>query len=133
MHAHLLMRRIIGVCFVLFCASCSGVPADKIPGVYQTEHKFAKEQIVINPDGTFHDEVTLKSSGQTVVSTGKWNYNPNSGYIALIDGFMSVVDAEQKFNRGYANPLKGPMGLPVHEFMGKVRMGSDERLVYTKK
>ena len=129
-----LMRRISGACLIILsCASCSGVPADKVPGVYQAEHKFAKEKIIINPDGTFRHEVILKSNAKTTVSTGKWDYNPSTGYISLVDGFMLVINGQQEFNPHYAKPLIGSAGLPMYMFMGMIRIGSDERLVYRKK
>ena len=116
----------------LLCISCSGVPAEKVSGVYYAKHKFANEKISVNPDGTFQHEVKLISNGKTTISTGTWGYDPSSGYIDFIDGFMLVIDVQHAFNPEYAKP-HGVVALPVYRFLGMIAMGSDERLVYIKK
>src|SRR5229473_7259549 len=44
-------------------------------GTYIADYKFAKETLTLNPDGTYVQQVTLKSDGRVSVARGKWNYD----------------------------------------------------------
>ena len=94
-------------------------------GTYIADYKFAKETLTLNPDGTYVQQVTLKTDGRVSVARGKWNYDPATAYATFDHHMMLVMDGFQHFMPNYAVPRKeGLVSLPVDRLFGQVRIGA---------
>jgi len=103
-------------------------------GRYIADNKFAKETLTLNPDGTFVQQVRLKSDGRVTVARGKWHYDPATAYATFDQHMMLVTNGFQHFNPDYAAPRKeGLVSLPVDRLFGEIRIGAaDDAAPYEK-
>ena len=94
-------------------------------GTYVADHKFAKETLTLNPDGTYVQQVILKSDGRVSVARGKWRYDPGTAYATFDHNMMLVMDGFQHFRPNYAAPREeGLVSLPVDRLLGQIRIGA---------
>ncbi|GAB4343760.1 MAG: hypothetical protein Kow0099_22590 [Candidatus Abyssubacteria bacterium] len=100
------------------------------------DDKLAKEKLVLFEDGTFYQEVSLKSRSRLDKTSGTWSYRPRtkgvplSGYILFHENFIYVPDHfGEKVKPDYPNP--GGAALPVGRFL-RITIGSGEIRVYKK-
>ena len=108
--------------------------AGALYGTYVAENKFAKETLTLNPDGTYLQQVSLKSDGRTSLACGNWHYDPATAYATFDHHMMLVTDGFQNFLTYYATPRKeGLVSLPVDRLLGQVRIGAaDDAAPYKK-
>ena len=104
-------------------------------GTYVADYEFAKETLTLNPDGTYVQQVVLKSDGRVSVARGKWRYDPETAYATFDRNMMLVMDGFQHFRPNYAAPRKeGLVSLPVDRLLGHIRIGAaDGAAPYEKK
>jgi len=62
-------------------------------GIYDMEISQFKEVLILYPDYTFLQKVTIKTTGKTYGSTGKWAYDSKSGDLSLGDGYFPADDS----------------------------------------
>ena len=122
---------------LLFCASCMfgcGKPKStgELSGTYVADYKVAREKLILNPDGMFTQEVTIKATAKVDVAKGTWHYDSKSGYVRFDGGFMSVLDGFRQFDPEYRNPKPGIVALPAGKTFGRLSIGVDEGIVYKK-
>jgi hypothetical protein len=103
-------------------------------GTYVADNKFARETLTLNPDGTYMQQVTLKSSSRVTVARGRWHYDSATAYATFDHHMMLVTNGFQHFNPGYATPRKeGLVSLPVDRLLGQIRIGAaDDAAPYQK-
>jgi hypothetical protein len=53
-----------------------------------SQTKFAKETLTLNPDGTYVQQVILKSDGRVSVARGKWRYDPGTAHATFDHNMM---------------------------------------------
>ena len=106
--------------------------ASTLYGTYTAEYEIAKEKLTLNDDGSFEQEVTLKQTLEVNTTRGRWDYNPETGYIGFRDKFMRVLDGLGRFNPSYADPRPGTVVLPANVWFGRIQVGSGERIIYER-
>jgi hypothetical protein len=62
----------------------------------------AREKLILNRDGTFRQEATIKATSKVDVAKGTWRYDSKSGYVRFDGGFMSVLDGFRQFDPSIA-------------------------------
>jgi hypothetical protein len=119
---------------LLFSISgCSlSVKASEIYGAYVADYDFAKEKLTLNRDGTFIQEITFKKTSKVDVAKGTWTYDPKTGYVTFHENFMIVMDGFKRLLPDYTHPKPGLVVEPVEKFFGRIRIGSDEGILYKK-
>jgi len=122
----------IYVLFFLLLSMFSCEPSRELPGTYVADYDAAKEKLVLNKDGTYTQEVMLKSNSKVDVSRGTWTYNPENQYLSFDDNFMLVLNGFGKLNPEYAYRKLGGVSVPAHRSFGRMRIGSSKRVVYKK-
>ena len=87
---------------LLLAAGCHPKSASALYGVWVCDHRWARETLSLNRDGTFAHEVRLKSTSSVDVSRGMWDYNPRGGFLNLDGQVFCVVDPFGNFQPDYA-------------------------------
>jgi len=116
---------------ILSVSSCKS-PKFELPGTYVADYDIAKEKLVLNKDGTYIQEVTLKSNFKVDVSKGRWSYDKETQYVTFNDNFMLVINGHGKLNADYAHRKRGHVSVPGGLFFGRMRIGTSKRVVYKK-
>ena len=106
--------------------------AEALVGTYVADYKIATEKVILKGDGTFLQNVKIKSNGPTNTASGTWTYDSKRGYITLDGGFMLVVDGLQQFDANYMYPKVSRVVDVVQKVLGQVTIGSDDRVLYKK-
>ncbi len=114
---------------ILSVSSCKD-PKFELPGTYVADYDVAKEKLVLNKDGPYIQEVTLKSNLKVDVSRGRWSYNKETQYVSFKD-FMHGVNGHGKLNPDYAD-RKVVASVPGGLYFGRMRIGSSVGVVYKK-
>jgi len=109
---------------------CSPKATADLYGKYQANYDLAKENLTLNPDGTFVQEVILKSNGKADTTRGLWDYE--NGIVTFRGNFMNVRNEEGTLNSGYAQPSDGLVGLPAESYFGTMYLGVDKDVLYKK-
>ncbi len=118
---------------LLVILTACGRPVERadVPGTYRSEYDFATTQLTLSPDGTFSQEVRLKS-GEATQQKGVWRYDPPAQRLTL-DKCLDVNDGFRRFNKDYRTPMV--CNLPVSQTSGRqggIRLGSEEGNPYWK-
>jgi hypothetical protein len=116
----------------LLLFSCKPEDYSNLFGTYLADYDIAKERLTLNKDGTFVQEVTIKATSKIDKVNGKWTYDSKTGYLTFHDNFMLVLNGLRKFQPDYAQPKPGLVGYPVNVSFGKIRIGSNEGIIYKK-
>ena len=128
----------------------------KLYGTYVADYEFAKEKLTINKDGTFVQEVALKTPPQVDMrgwlpiwkgrmrkvtlskadtATGTWTYyvKPTTSYFMFDHNFMCVMVRHRDLNPDYAQPRDtGIVTRPAHRWLFRIYIGSSEAVLYRK-
>lgn len=131
------LRYFVRMCttFLIFfpLTSCSDhVSLDNLYGTYVADYKVANEQLTIKRDGTFLQKVTLKANQKIDIAQGTWTYDLEDRYLRLDNNFMVVVDGFMEFNPNYSQAKKGKSALPIGKYLGNIRIGTSEGVLYKK-
>ncbi|MGE4170775.1 MAG: hypothetical protein AB7F28_08685 [Candidatus Margulisiibacteriota bacterium] len=101
-------------------------------GTYDTEYRQAKEILILYPDHTFLQKVTLKKTGKIDISKGTWRFDPSDGEINFEGAFIQVLDFFGKFNPDYAqSPISG-FSMPTDWIFSGICFGHSDYYVYIK-
>ena len=60
----------IVLCLILFIVACKVMNQDELYGTFIADYSLAKEKLILNQDGTFIQEVTLKSTSRVDSTKG---------------------------------------------------------------
>ena len=118
---------------LLVILTACGRPIERaeVPGTYRSEYDFATTQLTLSPDGTFSQEVRLKS-GDTAQQKGVWRYDTAAQRLTL-DKCLDVNDGFRRLNKEYRTPMV--CNLPVGQSSARqdgIRLGSEEGNPYWK-
>ncbi|HAF15737.1 MAG TPA: hypothetical protein DHU55_06000 [Blastocatellia bacterium] len=106
--------------------------AGELYGTYVADYKVAREKVILNPDGTFTQEVTIKATSKVDVAKGRWSYDSKSGYVTFDGGFMVVLDGFHQFDPDYRKPKPGVVSEPAGKVLGHLSFGVAEGIIYKK-
>lgn len=123
---------IFGLLGVVVVVGCKPLSRSELCGHYLADYKFAIEKVVVNCDGSFEQEVTLKSTRVKSVGRGSWTYDSAEGYIVFDGTFFVVQDGAGNFNPQYAVPRPAIVSFPVDRPSGTTRFGVAEGIIYIK-
>lgn len=133
MRNRVVSRIFIAFLLVLSVVACKLNDQSSLYGTYFADYDVAREKLTLNKNGTFVQEVTLKATSKIDIAKGTWAYNTESGYVTFHGGLMGVLDGFRKFNPDYAHPTKsGSAVQPVLKLFGRIRIGSNEGILYRK-
>jgi hypothetical protein len=125
-----------GIIFLKLLLAISGcslsIEPPEIYGTYVADYDFAKEKLTLSRDGTFIQEITVKVTSKVDVARGTWTYDPKTGYGTFHENFMIVMDGFKRPQPDYTHPRPGLVVQPVEKFFGRIRIGSDEGILYKK-
>ena len=132
----LLLVILMTVSLAMLLSACSRpkVSSD-LCGTYVANYKVASEKLILDKDGKFTQEVTIKATSKVDVAKGKWRYDPKDGHIRFEDTYMSVLDGFGEFNPNYAHPKPGVYTTEVDKLFGTIRIGvyvNEQNVVYKK-
>lgn len=125
------LRICISLFLILSMSSCKS-PKFELPGTYVADYDVAKEKLTLKKDGTYVQEVTLKSNLKVDVSRGRWSYDHETQYVTFEDNFMFVLNGHGKLNPDYAQRKRRIFTVPAGLYFGRMRIGSSERVLYKK-
>lgn len=80
----------IAACAVIAVALLYWVSAPKahqsdISGTYVAEYRTGRETVLLDADGTYHQEIALESSSESIINNGSWDWNGSSQELLLRD------------------------------------------------
>lgn len=116
----------------LFMFACKPKTQAELYGTYIADYDVAKEKIILNKDGTFIQEVTLKTTSKVDIVKGTWSYNPHTGYVTFHENFMAVLNGFRKLNPAYNYSNTSPAFLPADKYAGRILLGVAEGILYKK-
>jgi hypothetical protein len=120
----------LGLSLLGFLTRC-GKPATKpdLTGVYVADYAAAREKITLLQDGTFTQQVTVKSTSQMLTTNGNWTFDPAKQYIYFHDAFLCVLNG---FGQPNKQPEPGTSVLPVVRRLGNIQIGDEPSVQYKK-
>jgi hypothetical protein len=127
-------RRIL-VCALLAAALAGCKPHEVSPvyGTYVADYAAATETLMLKPDGTFLQRVTLHPHGRPVTTTGRWHFDQPTAFVIFDSGYIEVLDALGRPRPDYAQPLTGVVFMPVESCFDRLYIGSGRFVLYAKK
>lgn len=135
-HAGIVSSPLFSVCVVLFLTlfmfACKPKSQYDLYGTYIANYDVAKEKLILNKDGTFIQEVTLKATSKVDVAKGRWTYDPETGYVTFHENFMLVLNGFRELDPDYAHPKPGLVGYPADKYFGYIQLGAAEGILYKK-
>lgn len=85
------------LCLASLIACSRSYDREELYGTYIADYQFAKEKLVLNKDGTFTQEIQLKTKPEVNIRKGKWWYSTEGRSIHFDDQFMIVCDGWGRF------------------------------------
>lgn len=117
----------------LVLPACSSIKKEAdLYGSYEADYEIAKEKLTLNHNGTFVQDVVLKSTNKVDVAKGTWSYDGRRGYVTFNENFMCVVDGFGRLDPNYARPKAGSVDYPAYAHLGRVYLGSSEGVLYKR-
>ena len=120
-------------CLSICLFGCKPATSRDVCGSYFADYGQASEKLILNNDGTYSQEVKVKTNKKPDKVKGTWDYDPKSGYVTFNENFLMVLDEFQQVNPQYARPEKGLVGLPVENWFGHISIGVSKGVIYEKK
>ena len=117
--------------WVLAVVACKLTNQSELYGTYLADYDVAKEKLTLHKDGTFFQEVTLKSTSRVDTSEGTWTYDPKTGYVRFKENFMPVLNGFRQLNPDY-NKKFSSASLPADKYFGNILVGVAEGVLYKK-
>ena len=128
--AYYLCLCILCVVFPIFISGCwKHLTRDDLIGTYQADFSFAKAELVLRSDGTFVQEVWVKSPPKNARSMGTWEYNQSERdrYISFSSEFMDVVTWKDELNPSFDHHQENYIyDLTVRYQLGRIELGGDD-------
>lgn len=124
---------IVIIGFIIMCfISCAPKNKKEIIGTYIANYDAARERLILQSDGTFIQEVVIKSTKKNIFAKGKWEYDNETGYITFNDNFILVLDAFGKIIPDCDIPKPGLVVYPVMKCLFWVFIEGGEDVLYKK-
>lgn len=118
--------------FIAVLVSCTPKNDSDLVGTYQSHYGAANESLTLNADGTYKQEVLLKSPQRIDVATGSWKFDSSSGDITFNGRFHLVLNGYQDPQPEYWLRPNGLVIKPSTQFFGRTRIGSSEGVLYKR-
>jgi len=106
------------------------VQSERVYGSYAASYPFGTETLVLNRDGTFVQQVTIKNE-PPAAARGSWKFDPANSRVDLY-GSMIVVDGFGKLRNDWRNVKPGVVSMDVEMHWSKILMGSAGKYPYVK-
>lgn len=126
-------RTCLCVSCIVACFCISGCwkhfTRDDFIGAYNADFSFATAKLTLRADGTFVQEVWVKSPAKHARSMGTWEYiqSESDRYISFSSGFMDVVTWKDELNPSFDHHQKNYVyDLTVRYQLGQVEIGGDD-------
>ncbi len=101
-------------------------------GTYIAEHQFGTERLVLQANGEYVQEITVRDRPGTVTASGKWSYDVPRHYITL-KKLLIAADVYGRLRKDYNVLPEGDSVLPVTRYpFGSLRIGSEEGVLYRR-
>lgn len=127
--------KLLSFCIVLVgllsVIACKPNDQSELYGTYIADYDVAKEKLTLNQDGTFIQEVTLKTTKRVDITRGTWTYDSKTGYVRFHDSFMSILNGFGELNPNYNRNL-GSSSLPAVKHFGSIKIEFSEGKYYKK-
>ena len=101
-------------------------------GTYVANYEAANEILTLIDDGTYTQQVTIKTTSKKDIAKGRWTYDVNRGYINFDSAFIVVLNGFREFDQDYLKPKPGVVSEPVGKKRGHITIGTDEGILYEK-
>lgn len=109
------------------------INAEDLPGTYEANTGSVINRIVINPDGTFVQTVTVTSPVIKASGRGTWEYYLDSGNIHFSAGCLVPIDGSGKLIEDFAhNPATGSVVKGVRRGFYGIQLGVHPALRFYK-
>ncbi len=112
----------------------------ELSGTYVLDCDLAREELILNVDGTFAQTAIIKATRQFATSKGTWKYSTRVskrltfGQIRFSVGFMNVFNGFGELNPDFANPKRpGATVMGAHYWFGHIVLGMADALPYWQK
>ena len=115
--------------FVYLCIPSTPRTAQELYGTYVLDCDLVHEQMVLNPDGTFTQTVSIKATGEKISSEGKWTYQTRKsnglifGDVTFNDGFVGVLEWPNELRPDYDQSKSGGGVIPAEYYFGQLELG----------
>lgn len=131
----LLFAGILVVTALVMTVAICNVPinSEDLLGTYEANTGTINNRIVINPDGTFVQTVTVTSPVIKASARGTWKYYQHSGYIYFSAGLLVPIDRLGELIEDFAhNPLPGQSVKSVRRGFYGIQLGVHPALRFYK-
>lgn len=124
---------VLSVLVVLLSSGC-GNPgtANDLTGNYRADYEQAVEQLSLNADGTFVQEVRVKRDDRTFLAYGRWRYDSRNGDVTFSEGYLRVLDGFGKLNPSFPQDTKRLTIVSASTHFGRVRMNPYAGIFFEK-
>jgi hypothetical protein len=96
--------------------------ANEIGGTYVLDCDFVHEVVVVKSNGIYKQAVTIKATGETASSDGRWTFDPVNCYVRFDHHFMKTLNRPDELNPDYAHP-SGDYVASVEYWLGQLTIG----------
>lgn len=120
--------------FVVLISGCLLHPdTEEIPGTYVAEYEFGTDSLILEPDGTYTQEIKVKRRSEPLRVTGIWKYDQSESRVNLSDVYLIPNPYSDEWDEATATN-RGSANLPVERyfFSRKLRFGPDEGHPFNK-
>lgn len=110
------------------CSPRAPKTVGELCGTYVLDCELTAEELVLRPDGTFTQTITIKSTSERISSKGKWTYRTHTtrgqrfGDVTL-DGFCAVLKWPDELYPDYSHAHPGISVLPAQYWFGRLTLG----------
>ena len=103
------------------------IQGSQIVGAYVADYSFATENLTIRADHSFSQRVTLKSSNETIETSGTWTYVDADHRVTFIDNFLLSRDG---FGRARSRPERGAANFLAMRTLRGIQIGQGHGVEY---
>ncbi len=129
-----LYQFVLSIGLVVLISGCLLHPdPEEISGVYVAMYEFGTDTLTINSDGTYTQEIIVKSRSEPLLTSGTWKYDQDDSRIALNDVYAVFNPYEESWDeRTATNRGSASLAVERYFFSRKLRFGPDEGHPYNK-
>jgi len=101
--------------------------AGELFGTYVLDSPLIHEDLALNPNGTFTQDIRIKATGDVLSSSGRWYYPFSQKYadIVVIDKLIGVLEWPNKLYPDYAKRSPERSDLGVRYWLGNLYIGGE--------
>jgi hypothetical protein len=120
-------KKFVGVFLfmVVLIPACTRVKDTDLYGTYVAKYSFGTEKLILNTNGVYQQEITIKGIPNTLTHSGHWRYEPRDKYIELENG-LAVQSPTGALENNYNVPFNGLVLCKVRSSFswGRIRLGT---------